>query len=716
MKKLNAPENLINREMSWLEFNTRVLHEGLSDKTPLLERLKFLAIVSSNLDEFFMVRVGGLTQLAKRGERRKCPAGMTPRQQIREISKRAHEMVRAQYACLREELMPALEAKGIIRMAPQSLSAKEYDALRWYFDEEIFPILTPIAASEDVFQTLSGLTNYLAVRLKKHESSHGKGNKPSTHPEVLGLIALPRSMQRFIQVLAESGYRYVLLEDLVQDRVNAFFPGYEVLETTLFRITRNANLPLQEEEGGDLLDAMQDVLRGRLHAAPLRLEIDAHAGRIMTKRLVEALEINQRSDLYRIDGPLDLKPFMGLAAQMDFSDLRYPPYQPQPSPVMDTDEPIWDIVRREDVIIHHPYEAFQPVIQMVSEAAEDPQTIAIKQTLYRTSSNSPIIDALERAALNGKQVTVMVEVKARFDEEQNIQWANRLVEAGAQVIYGILRLKTHSKALMVVRREADGVRRYLHLATGNYNEKTAALYEDIGLITSDEDFGSDGSNFFNAVSGYSEPREWRRLAIAPTHLRRQLEEMIDREISCSTPETPGLILAKMNSLLDPEICRNLYKASQAGVKIKLCVRGICCLRPGLKGISENIEVISVVDRFLEHSRIFYFQNSGQEEIYLASADWMPRNLDRRVEIMFPIVQEAPKERVIHILKTALSDNQKAWVLNSDGSYSKRDIEPGALPIRCQEVFMKSAQEAARAWNQAKRATFQPRGPGTAPGL
>jgi polyphosphate kinase len=701
----------INREVSWLEFNNRVLAEGLNPENPLLERLGFLSIVSSNLDEFFMVRVGGLKQLARAGVERRCPAGMTPGEQLAQISRRVRAMVDAQYRCLDKELLPALAKRRIARLRPEGLDRKELAVAERYFRDEIFSALTPIAL-EDLSRgpRISGLTMHLAVQLKRAGS---RGRKAQVR---LGAVPLPRSWARFFQLPAESGTRFVLFEDLVRHWADRLFQGYEVLEAATFRITRNADLEVGDEDAGDILVAMEEVLRARKLATPVRLELEASASDGLTGRLVELFGIEPEQDLYRITGPLDLKPFLRLASSADAAkELRYPAFEPQPVPAFDEAESLWDVVREKDVLVHLPYESFTPLVNVLRAAGEDPNVVAIKQTLYRTSPESPVIAALEHAALAGKQVTVLVELKARFDEARNITWAKRLTEAGAQVIYGVMGLKTHGKILLIVRREADGTRRYVHLSTGNYNDVTARRYEDLALFTSNPDFGADASNFFNAVTGYSEPRDWRVLAIAPGGIRERLGELIEREIERSSPAQPGLIRLKMNSLADPEMIEQLYRASQRGVRVRLCVRGICCLRPGIPGLSKNIEVVSLVDRFLEHSRIYAFRNGGEEEVYLSSADFMGRNLDRRLEFLFPLRDEATRKRAAAILETVFADNQRAFRLLPDGSYRRIAGEPRAEPVRAQLAFMQEAAAASEAGTLRRLSTFRPLGPGMAPG-
>jgi len=706
--KIIKPEHLINRELSWLEFNDRVLHEGLDPANPLLERLKFLSIVSSNLDEFFMVRVGGLKRMKKKGQRKRCPAGLTPAKQLEEISRRVHRMVDLQYNCLNDDLIPALRRSGIVRHHPESLDAEALRSAEHYFEEEIFPVLTPLAVDPERPPHISGLTIHLAARLDKIGA--GKADR-----DLLAVIPIPRSWVRHFQIpSSRSGFHFVLIEDLVMHFADRFFPGYEIREIVPFRVARNADVPVDDEVVSDLVEAMEDVLRDRKGGMPVRLVVESRASDALVKRLVSMFHLDAPREVYSIHGPLDLTSLMSLVSSVDDETLKFPSFEPQPVPEFEDAESVFDVVRDGERIVHLPYEYFDPVVRLIEEAAQDPRVMAIKQTLYRTSSKSPIIQALERAAENGKQVTVLVELKARFDEDQNIRWARRLAEAGAHVVYGVMGFKTHGKILMIIRREAGGVQRYVHLSTGNYNDRTARLYEDIGLFTTDPDVGADASNFFNAVTGYSEPREWLDLAVAPTLMRQRLYEMIDREIARSSPQDPGLILMKMNSLLDTDMCVRLYEASRKGVRIKLCVRGICCLRPGLKGVSDNIEVISIVGRFLEHSRIFYFRNGGEEEVYLSSADLMPRNLDRRVEIMFPIQEEDNRSTLIEFLDLVFGDTLKAWRLRPDGSYVKRTPEEGEAGRSTQEIMMEKALGRADYSRRRQTSVFRPKGPGAAP--
>ncbi len=701
-------ERLLNRELSWLAFNARVLHEGLSPATPVAERLGFLSIVSGNFDEFFMVRVGGLKQQAASDEPRRCPAGMTPAEQLEAISRRAHQMVVQQYRCLHDDLMPALARREILRLRPESLEHREAQLVARYFADEVFPSLTPVAVPPgEPFPDLAGLTLHVVARVRPEGSRDEPG---------LALLAIPRGWPRFFPLPSETGQRFVLLEDVVRHHLEHFFPGHEVLESAVLRVTRNADHAVDEQESDDLVEAMEDVLRARKSGEPVRLELSADASPSLRGLLCERLGIWPEQDLYLVDGPLDLKPFLKLAGRLDGPGLRYPAFDPQPVSAFEAADTPWDAVREKDVLVHLPYESFRPVLDLLEAAADDPQVLAVKQTLYRTSPDSPIIAALERAARRGKQVTVLVELKARFDEAQNIAWARRLAEAGAQVVWGVVGLKTHAKLLLIVRREPDGTRRYVHLSTGNYNDATASRYEDVGLFTCDPEIGADASNFFNAVTGYSEPRDWRQLCIAPTGLRERLVQLIDREIGRSSPEDPGQITLKMNSFADREMAEHLYRASQAGVRVRLCVRGICCLRPGVRGMSQNVEVVSLVGRFLEHSRIFHFRNGGDEEVYCASADFMARNLDRRLEVMFPVRDEAARRRLVALLGVCFEDNQQAFRLKPDGSYERVVPRRGQQPRRAQETFMEEAIARAEASRLRRLAVFRPQGPGMAPGL
>jgi len=693
-RKFNAPELLINRELSWLEFNHRVLEEGLSADVPPMERLKFLAIVSSNLDEFFMIRVAGLMQQRSAGVRKRDPSGMTPTQQLAAISQRVHRMVARQSAGIRQALAD-LRGHGLSVLEPGEWTPRQREFLRGHFEREVAPILTPLAIQElSPAPLLPGLALNVAL-LVSGRAKHG---------ERLVVVPVPSQLPRFVDLPPSSGVGTVRLEDLVAVYAGSLLPGCEVLAAAVFRITRDADVPIEDDDAQDLLAVVEAAVIARRRRAPVRLAISTGADRRILTWLVEWLGLSAR-DVYEVDGMLDAAALMELALRGGFDALRDPVWPPQPPRDLAGADDLYEAVAERDVLLVHPYESFDPVVQMVERAADDPGVAAVKITLYRTSGDSPIIRALARAAQNGKQVTALVELKARFDEARNVRWARRLEDAGCHVIYGVAGYKTHSKALLVVRRESGRIRRYVHLATGNYNDRTARLYSDIGLMTSDEDVGSDVAAFFNLLTGFSEEVGWSKLTIAPTGLRRRFEELIDREIRTSTPERPGLIMAKMNSLQDKGLCRALYAAAQAGVDVRLNVRGICCLRPGVKGASERISVVSIVDRYLEHARIFYFRNGGHEELYLSSADWMRRNLDRRLELLFPVTDARLCRRLVAMLETYLADNVKGWRLRPDGTYERPPVAGKA--VRAQEVFYHEAVEAAREAGKRSGRRFRP---------
>jgi len=702
---LDSPELYINREVSWLEFNDRVLQEGLNESLPLMERLKFLAIVSSNLDEFFMIRVAGLKQQVAAKVRRRDISGVTASQQLTRIAQRVKKMVRQQSEGIRR-VFTALDAEGVHFLSPRDLTPSQRNFMESHFQLEIQPVLTPLAMDRlEPQPVLPGLQMMLALRLISSAAAQGAGPAGSAEPiDRVAVVPVPTGLARHIALPAREGMHLVRLEDVIAAHAKALFPGHDVRACTAFRITRDADVAIQEDAAGDLLDAIDKAVKARKRRDPVRLEIPARADAWLRRWLMNWAHLTGQ-DVYQVDGMLDASGLMEVAMRPGLERLReanWPPQQPHDLP--DADEDLWEALADRDVLLIHPYESFATVVHMVDKAADDPSVLAIKMTLYRTSGDSPIIAALERAALCGKQVNVLVELKARFDEARNIVWARRLEEAGALVIYGIAGYKTHSKALLVVRREAHRIRRYVHLATGNYNDRTAKLYSDIGLMTSDNDFACDTASFFNLLTGYSEQVGWSKLAIAPTGLRHRFEELIDREINASTPDEPGLILAKLNSLNDKGIAKALYRASRAGVQVKLNIRGICCLRPGVPGVSDNIEVVSIIDRYLEHARIFYFRNAGHEEVYLSSADWMGRNLDRRLEILFPIQAPKQRRRLVATLKTYFDDNVKARKLMPDGAYVH--VQRPGKRVRAQETLYRQAVEAARA-NPAALTRFKP---------
>lgn len=676
-------EKLFNRELSWLEFNSRVLAEAMDPSNPLLERLKFIGIVSSNFDEFFMVRVASLENDGDK---------MT-----KKIIERANETVEKENQYFQNVMVPELEKSGIVRVPLQALNDRQKDYLKDFFRKELFPVLTPIALSEDKpVPALVSLSLYSVIGVLK------PGQKTS---EEFAVIEMPKNFPRIIALPADSGYPFVLIEDIVSLFAQELFVGCEIKSQGQMRLTRGAELSLDEEKDEDFAKVMTEALRMRMQSEVVRLEVSASDKCVQF--LKKELKITD-DEVFKVNSWFDLKTISQLAYQPTFPELKRPAWSPRPVADFENADSVWDLLKKKDVSIILPYDSFDPVIRLLNEAANDPDVLAIKQTLYRTGSESMIVDALARAAENGKRVTALVELKARFDEEKNIKWAKRLEISGASVLYGISGLKTHAKACLIVRREPDGIKRYVHLSTGNYNEKTALIYSDIALFSSNEDLASDVSAFFNVITGYSEPTALTKIEIAPYGLKRRLLRMIRRE-EIRSKEKPGLIMAKMNSLVDPEIIEALYKASQAGCQIKLNVRGICCLRPGVKGLSENIEVISIVDMFLEHARIFYFHNGGDEEVYLSSADWMPRNLDRRIEIMFPVENKEIKNSVIDLIKLYFKDNQKSWRLLPEGNYEK--IEPGEhRKFRVQEYLCAKAVDRDDRENKSAPKELKPQKP------
>lgn len=675
-----------NRELSWLEFDQRVLAQAGDENLPLLERLKFLGISASNLDEFTMVRIGSLQLLARSDGHRADPAGLLPCDQLKALSVRLRELMRTQYRMLSEELEPALAKVGIRRLNPQELNQTQRRIASQVFLEEVLPIFTPIAIPhpEDL-PLLQNLKLCLAVRLQPvdPEESHR-----------IALIPFGPSRLRFVTLPADSGYCYLLAEDLIQLHIERFFPGETILECVPMRITRNADVELQEDQAFDLMAGMQEVLDARRQGDCVRLEVDRSASDELLKFLQEALDVDD-DWIFRQEGPLDLSAFMRLTDLSGFEHLRDDPWPPVSSPQVDPSEVMFQTIARKDVLLYHPYESFEPVVRLIEEAADDPDVLAIKQTLYRTSARSPIVAALKRASQNGKYVTAVVELKARFDEARNIEWARDLERADVQVIYGVKSLKTHAKLCLIVRREPHGIQRYVHFGTGNYNETTSRLYSDVSLMTCDEELGSDATSFFNAVTGYSQPERFRKIDAAPLGLRDRLLEMIDGETQRRKQGQKAKILAKLNALLDERMIEALYRASQAGVRIRLNVRGICCLKPGVPGLSENITVTSVIDRFLEHSRILYFYHGGDERLFISSADWMPRNLDRRLELLVPVEDATARQKLMSILRIHLQDNVRAWRLESDGRYIPATRSATQEPIRSQEVLYRRAVEAAR---------------------
>lgn len=687
----------INRELSWLEFDARVLGEAEDVLNPLFERLKFLSITASNLDEFFMVRVASLKDMVNAGYTKKDIAGMTAAEQLAALDERTHAFVKRQYKIYNDELVPALAREGFhIIGSHEELTHEQEIFVDKYFHEDVYPVLTPMAVdSSRPFPLIRNKTLNIAALLKKKNGDDGTE---------FATVQVPSVLPRFVRLPGEQD-TIILLEEIIERNIDKLFLNYDILCAYPYRIMRNADLSIDEEDAADLLKEIEKQLKKRQWGQAIRLEVQGNIDKQLLKRLKSELNITD-SDIYRIDGPLDLTFLMKLYGSFDYAKLKTPKYMPAPVPELMNGKNIFEAIREGDILLHHPYQTFDPVVDFVRQAANDPSVLAIKQTLYRVSGNSPIVAALAAAAENGKQVSVLVELKARFDEENNIIWARKLEQAGCHVIYGLVGLKTHSKITLVVRREEDGIRRYVHLGTGNYNDSTAKLYCDMGLFTCSPAIGEDATAVFNMLSGYSEPVGWNKLSLAPLWLRDRFHYLVEREIRHAKEGQEAHIIAKMNSVCDKDIIELMYKASKAGVKIELIVRGICCLIPQLEGVSENITVRSIVGTFLEHSRIFYFENGGNPEIYMASADWMSRNLDRRVEIMFPVEDAKLKKEVKHILDVQLADNVKAQLMQPDGSYVRVSEllkrENGAhsdkdyMRIEAQMVFCKEAQQKAKA--------------------
>ena len=678
------PKYYENRELSWIKFDERVLSEARDKNIPLLERLKFISITSSNLDEFFMVRVASLKDMGHANYKKRDIAGMTATEQLTAINEATRELVNTQYSTYMRSLIPLLNKEGIYLLdAHEDLTEEQGKFVDRYFEESVYPVLTPMAVDASrPFPLIRNKTLNIAALLT------GKQSEGET---VFATVQVPSVLPRLVQIPTEDGSTcFILLEQIIERNISVLFSNYNVLCAYPYRVMRNADLTIDEDEASDLLKEIQNKLKMRQWGEVIRLEIEDMADKKLLKFLKTELKVADE-DIFRIAGPIDLTFLMKVYGIEGYDHLRYKPYTPQRVPEIAPEDNIFDAIRRGDIFLHHPYETFDPVVDFIRQASKDPDVLAIKQTLYRVSGNSPIISSLAQAAENGKQVTVLVELKARFDEEHNIVWAKKLEQAGCHVIYGLVGLKTHSKIALVVRREEDGIRRYVHLGTGNYNDSTAKLYTDCGIFTCKESIGEDATAVFNMLSGYSEPLSWNELILAPYWLRDKFIKLIDREKKHAKNGGEARIIAKMNSLCDPGIIEALYEASAAGVKIDLIVRGICCLRVGIPGVSENITVRSIVGNFLEHSRIFYFWNDGDTEIYMGSADWMPRNLDRRVEIIFPVLETSLKEKALHILEVELADNMKARVLGADGKYEKLDRR-GKVAVNSQEQFCEEAKE------------------------
>lgn len=700
MSVYSVPKNFINRELSWLEFNKRVLEEAQDDNNPLFERLKFEAIVSSNLDEFFMIRVGSLCDQISAGFTKADASGLTPIEQMDKISKRAHELVHEQLNTYNCSLEPALRKENIYFLKPEELNEKSYKYIREYYLKNIYPVLTPMVVDQSSpFPLILNHSLNIAILLKKKNKNGAVVCKKKNKNEDIVLkkknkhvdeytfatIEVPSVLDRLVEIPLYDDKRYfIFLEDIIKINLSALFGSHEIITFSSYRITRNADLSLDEEGAEDLLEAIEESLKQRKWGSVVRLEFENGIDSRLLNILEQELQISKNEE-YEINGHIDLTFLMKLTKIKGYKYLNYMPIKPRiPYQLLNCDS-IFDAISKGDILLHHPYDSFDPIINLVKQASVDPCTLAIKQTLYRVSGNSPIIAALIKAAEQGKQVTVLVELKARFDEKNNILWAKRLEKAGCHVIYGLVGLKTHCKILLVVRKENNEIKRYIHLGTGNYNDITAKIYTDLGLFTCNPNFGSDASAVFNMLSGHSHPKILKKLSLAPLNLREHFLYLICQEIKNANMGRKAKIIAKMNSLVDKEVIETLYKASNAGVSIDLIVRGICCLRPGVFGMSENISVRSIVGRFLEHTRIYYFYNDGSEEIFLSSADLMNRNLDRRVELLFPVEDKSIRDKIKKILDIYLSDTAKARCLNQDGTYI-RIHKKGKIKIDSQEIF------------------------------
>jgi polyphosphate kinase len=681
----HKPAYYLNRELSWIEFNYRVLSEARDKSLPLLERLKFLSITASNLDEFFMIRVASLKDMVNANYTKPDIAGFTPKEQLEKITVKTHELVTTQYNTFNRSFIPQLKQNHIqIITQYEDLDSLQSKYVDQYFQTDVYPVLTPMAVDSS--------RPFPLIRNKSLNIGALICDKKSSVAYDFATVQVPAVLPRVVQIPSSNPEvtTLILLEQIIEKNINKLFLNYDVICAYPYRVMRNADLTIDEEEAADLLSEIKKQLKKRQWGEAIKLEVEDKIDKRLLKILRKELHIKEE-DIYTINGPLDLTFLMKIYGLKGYDHLKYPEYIPQPVKSLNHEEDLFTQIRRNDILLFHPYQTFDPVVDFVHQAAKDPNVLAIKQTLYRVSSHSPIIASLTEAAENGKQVSVLVELKARFDEENNILWAKKLEKAGCHVIYGLVGLKTHSKITLVVRREEDGIRRYVHLGTGNYNDSTAKLYTDMGLLTCSAPIGEDATAVFNMLSGYSEPLNWNKLTLAPLWLRDKFLELIKRETNHAKNGEKAHIIAKMNSLCDADIIAALYEASNAGVKIELIVRGICCLKPGLEGISENISVRSIVGNFLEHSRIFYFYNNGYEEIYMGSADWMPRNLDKRVEILFPIEDHNLQYAIKKILDIQLHDTVKTHILKPNGSYEKVD-KRGKAKLNSQKFFCEQAMK------------------------
>lgn len=705
-------ERFFNRELSWLEFNARVLFQGLNKKLPILERLQFLSIVTSNFDEFFQVRVASLKRLLMEEINQADASGLSPQMVLTSISARAHQIIRSQQECLMSDILPSLADKGLVYVSPMQYTQQQSDYLQGLFNSQIYPLLTPLRTDAEAFPHIKNLTTYVAFLLSPiagiHAETAPEDFKGSANQPRIAFVEIPEGLSNiyWLPNTSARNRQFALLQDIVAQYGTKLFPGFDADETLLFKVARDADFAVDEDAGKNFINAMEDVLIQRKSSFPVQITCNSTSQRLV-KFLMEKLELKEE-DVYRVDqiiNPADLMELRSADEDGEMSFEKWEHFYPADLP---EEEPYWDTLKLHDKILHVPYESYDPVVKFISDAADDDDVLAIKMTLYRTGHNSPIIDALERAAQRGKQVIVLVELKARFDEERNIAWAQELEQAGVTVIYGLVNLKVHAKILMVIRREGDSIRRYVHLATGNYNTKTAKLYSDISLFTANPQIANDATLFFNLVTGYSTLQNMNCLSMAPVTIKSRLIAMINREIERTRPENPGLIVAKMNSLTHEEVISALYKASQAGVKVLLNIRGICMLVPGIKGLSENIRVVSIVDRYLEHSRIIYFQNGGTPELYCSSADWMVRNLDRRIELMFPILDKNAFDDVKDTLDTYFADNTSAMVLQQNGTWVPVERAKKDPVIQAQAVLYNKYREREEKRPKGEETRFEVR--------
>lgn len=698
-----------NRELSWIEFNNRVLYQALRKEIPLMERIQFLSIVTSNFDEFFQVRVASVKRTMMENPEFVDISGLTSEMVLHQISSRCHQISNVQHNCIKNDIIPELESKNIVYVKPEQFTRQQADYAQNLFRTEIFPLLTPLRTDTEVFPTVANLSLYAAFLLKpisgirnSNEELKGDDDLPR-----IALVEIPQGIQPIVWLPSENHKKmFACTEEIVAEYGTHLFPGFAVEETLIFKISRDADFAVEEDSGQNFIHEMEKVLIQRKYSFVVRMTCNKTSETI-SKFLIEKFALSSE-DVYFVDDFVDPSILPELRSVDENGKMSFPKWQHFYPSDLPQNEPYWDVLKQRDVLLHVPYESYDPVINFLNDAADDPNVLTIKMTLYRTGKDSPIVKALERAAQNGKQVVVLVELKARFDEERNIAWANELEESGVTVIYGLVDLKVHAKILMVMRRESDSIVRYAHLATGNYNPKTAKQYSDLSIFTTNYDIVNDATQFFNLVTGYSTLQNMKQLAMAPVTLKSRLLSMIQREIDRSDSERPGLIIAKMNSLTHSEVISALYKASQAGVKILLNVRGICMLVPGVQGLSENIKVVSIVDRYLEHARIFYFQNGGAEEIYLSSADWMNRNLDRRIELMFPVLDHDVFKEVKSILNTYFEDNTNAQVLKENGTWEPVKRNPDEKERRAQEILYKRYKRRADSANKEPKIEFQVR--------